>query len=149
MALGRSFAPTDDPMMQRRGGPSQAPIQEAIRVLSLQMPRVVGANSPTAMMAGAPGAGGAGLGGPTSNPIIEQLLRALFGGQNRMGAMPGLPGAPTHPPQNPNPGFGFVQPPVTPTPPPLGQPPMVTSQMGEQPTKAPAVPMFGRLGGGL
>jgi hypothetical protein len=120
MALGMSFAPNDDPTAQRRG-PSPAPIQEAIRVLSLQMPRVIGANSPNpaALMSQMSGQmnGGQGLGGPTSNPIIEQLLRALMGGQS--GQMP--PGVP--------------------------QPPAM-SQMAEQPTKAPAVPMsFGsRLG---
>jgi hypothetical protein len=148
--IGRSFAPTNDRTAERRG-PSPAPIQEAIRVLSLQMPRVAGASAPTAqsMMAGAPGAGGGGLGGPTSNPIIEQLLRALFGGQGQMGGgqMPGLPGAPPAPPQNPFPGFGFVQPPVRPTPPPMGPPPAMTSSMGEQPSKAPASPMFNPLGG--
>jgi hypothetical protein len=127
MALGMSFAPNDDPTAQRRG-PSPAPIQEAIRVLSLQMPRVIGANSPNpaALMSQMSGQmnGGQGLGGPTSNPIIEQLLRALMG------------------------GFGWVNPPVRPTPPPGVPQPPAMAQMQEQPTKAPAVPMsFGsRLG---
>jgi hypothetical protein len=149
MALGMSFAPNDDPTAQRRG-PSPAPIQEAIRVLSLQMPRVIGANSPNpaALMSQMSGQmnGGQGLGGPTSNPIIEQLLRALMGGQS--GQMPGLPGAPQPPAAPPNPGFGWVNPPVRPTPPPGVPQPPAMSQMAEQPTKAPAVPMsFGsRLG---
>jgi hypothetical protein len=152
MALGRSFAPNDDPTSQRRG-PSPAPIQEAIRVMSLQMPRVVGANSPNpaALMSQMGGQmnGGQGLGGPTSNPIIEQLLRALFGGGGQQGGqMPGLPGAPAPPSAPPNPGFGWINPTVNPTPAPgVPQPPAV-SQMAEQPSKAPAVPMsFGsRMG---
>jgi hypothetical protein len=124
MPLGQSFAPTDRNLTERRG-PSQAPIQEAIRVLSLQMPRVVGASSPSpaALLAGQPGVGGGGIGGPTSNPIIEQLLRALMAGglgQNgpAMGdsGIPGLPGAPPAPRAPVLPGFTWTQPPQAPPP---------------------------------
>jgi hypothetical protein len=72
-----------------------------------------------------PEAGGGALGGPTSNPIIEQILRALFAGQS--GAPAGLSGAPTMPPGGgtPFPGFRFgAETPTMPTAPqsPSGSP---------------------------
>jgi hypothetical protein len=145
MALGKSFAPSDDGSVARRGGPSPAPIQEAIKVLSLQMPRVVGASAPNAasLMAGAPGAGGGGLGGPTSNPILEQLLRALFaGGAGGGGQMPGLPGAPP-PPARPVPGFDWSTPPV----PRVPAPPMMPSQAIQTPDGSPKamLPQFNAM----
>lgn len=125
MPLGMSFAPTADPT-QRRPTSAPVPIQEAIRILSLQLPRMMGASAPNAasLMAGMPGAGGAGLGGPTSNPIIEQLLRALFAGR-QPGQMTGLPGAPSMGAgggTGPFPGFQWAMPtPPTPAPPPEPQ----------------------------
>lgn len=90
MPIGMTFAPTNHTTDERRG-PTTPPIQEAIRLLSLQLPRVTGASAPTptALLAGS---GGGRFGGSTSNPIIEQLLRAIFGGRSPMaGPLPGLP----------------------------------------------------------
>ena len=59
------------------GGPlgQSSPVQQAIQMLSLRLPRVLGAQglAPSALMQ-APG--GAGLGAP---PQLEQILQALFG----------------------------------------------------------------------
>ena len=85
MPLGLSFAPgQNDDTNRMGGGQAQTPVQEAIRILSLRLPRLLGAGAPTSpALMGGPGGmarGSAGLGGPPSNPIIEQLLRAIFGG---------------------------------------------------------------------
>jgi hypothetical protein len=93
--FGVSFVPGDDPM-QRQAGPGGAapsgvsPLQSAIRLLSMRLPRIGGAGlSPGALAPGAllnaPGGGGLGAGGG-----LEALLRALFGlgGQAAGGGMP-------------------------------------------------------------
>jgi hypothetical protein len=120
--LGQSFAPMMNTSGPTRRPDASQPVQEAIRVLSLRMPQMRGGPAPSQLMAG-PGAGGSGLGGPTSNPIIEQLLRALFSGRKTGGGVPGLPGAPTGPSRSPFPGFTFgAQPPSMPSAP-IAQPP--------------------------
>lgn len=136
MPLGRSFAPNSDQMSQRPpGGAGQSPVQEAVRVLSLRLPRVVGASAPApgALMGGM---GGQGLAGPTSNPIVQQLMQMILGGQTAQqgGAIPGLPvpgGMPSMPASmggfTPNIGFntpgGGVSTPPTPQTPPRPAPP--------------------------
>jgi len=131
MPLGLSFAPGQDEMTQRQNGagPSTSPIQEAIRVLSLRMPRVLGASSP-APAALLSGPGSQGLGGHPGNPIIEQLLRALLGGQTSGGPMDGLPGG------------AMIAPPMMPGPGPMGGgmsgPPLIPGfKFGEQPGPFP------------
>lgn len=140
MPLGTSFAPLNDPM--RRDAPAgPVPIQEAIKVLSLRLPRVSGASAPTPsqLLAGMPGAGTGAMGGPTSNPIIEQLLRALFGGRQQS-QIQGLPGAPDLQQGgqsfSPFPGFRFAQAPSAPMPsaPPTPAPaPTSGARMGQPP----------------
>ena len=99
MPLGLSFAPRSQDEIAARGtgGPSPSPIQEAIRILSLRLPRAFGASAPapSALMAGAGAPSrAAALPGPTTNPILEQLLRALLGGMAPQGMARGLPGLP-------------------------------------------------------
>lgn len=83
--LGISFSPFGDPNSpQPQGGGQQGGAispQEAIRVLSLRIPRAVGAGAPTPLLPGGPGAGGAAFGGGAN---LEQLLALLFG-------RPGMP----------------------------------------------------------
>lgn len=138
MPLGMSFAPQDPGTTDRRGQ-APAPIQEAIRVLSLQLPRVSGATSPTpAELLAHAGGRGMTFGGPTGNPIIEQLLRALFAGQQNAG--PGLPGAPGMPTRPVFPGFTFGTPPpapALPTPPETLPPPQAPPMHQTMP---PAMP---------
>lgn len=68
--LGQSFTPmSEEERLRRQGMPGQAgtnPIQEAIKVLSLRIPRVLGAGAPVSreLLTG-PGAGGL----PTPQPI--------------------------------------------------------------------------------
>jgi len=69
--FGVSFLPGGDAQYKRPQGTS-APLQEAIKVLSLRVPRVVGAN-PLAPLALLTSQGGGGL--PAG--LVETLLRAL------------------------------------------------------------------------
>lgn len=87
--FGVSFLPNGDSRFDRTkpgqqpGASSVAPVQEAIKVLSLRMPRVVGAN-PLAPMALLQSRGGQGL----PEGMLQQLLRT-------MGQMPATnPGGP-------------------------------------------------------
>lgn len=73
--FGVSFMPGGDSMYRRQrpgqqGPSSVAPMQEAIKILSLRMPRVVGAN-PLAPMSLLGGQGGGGL----PEGLLQQLLR--------------------------------------------------------------------------
>ena len=99
MSLGLSFLPSgDDPtqrMGQDGGSPSGlAPLQSAIRLLSMRIPRfggpagmAPGGMAPNALMQ-APGA--AGMGG--GNASLEMILKALMG-MGGPGALPGSMGA--------------------------------------------------------
>jgi len=91
--LGISFSPFGDdkgPNADPRA-PQVSP-QEAIRVLSLRVPRVVGAGSPIpSQLLNAPGGAAFGGGGGNGMGGLEELLAMLFG-QRRQGAVsPGLP----------------------------------------------------------
>lgn len=86
--FGVSFLPNGDQRYQRPGlgggAPGGlAPIQEAIKVISMRVPRVVGAN-PLAPLALLGGQGAQGL----PNGLLEQLLRTLGAGP-RMQEDPG------------------------------------------------------------
>lgn len=70
--FGVSFLPGGDAKYAREGNSATAPLQEAVKVLSLRVPRVVGA-SPLAPLALLTGQGGGGL----PSGIVETLLRAL------------------------------------------------------------------------
>jgi hypothetical protein len=104
--LGLSFSPfsgnNNGATRDQNGGVSP---QEAIRILSLRVPRTVGAAAPipSALM-NAPG--GASLGGGQPSPglsgmNLEMLLRHLFGQPSGQPSMPGGPGMPSGMPSMP------------------------------------------------
>lgn len=147
--LGLSFSPTGSP--DQKDGQGGTPIQDAIKVLSLQMPRFSGGLSP---QMGGMGSGGI-VGGGGMPGGLEQFLAALFGRLLPMGpgamapnVMPGIqgPGQPQMPPE-PMGGFGAGGI-VTPRPPtaPLGRPGM--SGGGGLPLNPPIeTPPYGMPGG--
>lgn len=94
MQVGRTFGPTNGDPMQGGGGgqgPSN-PIADAIRILSLQVPQTVGANSPTGAGLNTPSM----MGGQMGNGLLLQWLRSLLGsgGGQPGGDMPGGGGMP-------------------------------------------------------
>lgn len=153
--FGLSFSPLG------QGGPTNPnnpgtpsgsgnPVQDAIKVLSLRIPKVVGAGapSPQVLLGGAGGGmggaasvpGGAGLGGNAA--MFEQLLRQLFGGGGSVGTAPSGPqfdpmqgnSGPAMPPQ-PNQAGPFNGP--LPTPPRPGSGPTPTFGYGDGTNPAP------------
>ncbi len=99
--LGLSFAPLANNAPTGATGQPQAnaaPLQEAIRLLSLRLPRQVASRglAPSSLLT-APGS--AGLPGTSGAPTIEEFLRRLLMGF-------GTPGQPT----NPYPGTGGPEP---------------------------------------
>lgn len=125
--LGQSFAPLGDPQTERMQGQGTGPVnpvQEAIKVLSLKIPRATGAGQgaiPTGLMMGQ---GAAGLGGDGSGNPLMDLLRNLLGGMPA-GPIPSprvIPGIDTGEPAPGtfNPGLGG--PPENVSPPPIPAP---------------------------
>lgn len=96
---GLSFSPLGSPQSKHGTDETPAPpIQEAIRVLSLRIPKIAGGApslAPYSLLTGA-GSGGVGMGGGT-NLGLEDLLRKLFGitGPGAGGMAPSAPGAPS------------------------------------------------------
>lgn len=74
--LGLSFAPTASAGERMRLGDRQGGLQQAVKLLSLRMPRVVGARAiaPQALLQ-SPGA----MGGPPINAVIASVLRSVLG----------------------------------------------------------------------
>jgi hypothetical protein len=104
MPLGQSFAPlgNDDPLRESQApGGAISPVQEAIKLLSLRLPRYVGQGSPIPQgllsspgMAGLQG-GMPGMAGQQGNPIAEMLMRMISGGFGGSGSQMTQPfGAP-------------------------------------------------------
>jgi hypothetical protein len=116
--------------------------QDAIRLLSLHIPKVVGASSPIpSLLLNAPGAaalGGGAMGVPGGD--LEELIRRLYGGG---GVLPGMGGfRPSAPPPNFTPiGPTNPVPPIqgTPLPPRAGTP--VPADSGETNYEPPAPPV--------
>ena len=153
MNLGITFAPGHNTTgMQQRPGMASQPVQEAIKLLSLRLPRIVGANAPIPQGL-LFGAGGEGLPDPTGNPLLDILRRRL----GDPGAIPGDPsGLPPLPPPPPRwtPGFDdevpigspeptrtvpqdpSLPPPLPPLPPPM--PP--DRSRGDRPVTGTAIP---------
>jgi len=81
MAIGISFSPGQSDQQQQQGtggSPSGAPpLQQALQLLSLRLPRVLGANAlaPSALLNAS---GASGLAGPR-DVSLEQWLARLFG----------------------------------------------------------------------
>ena len=98
--LGVSFIPSGDEPQQGSMGPGGAapgvpPLQSAIRLLSMRLPRFGGGMSPASIAPGQllGGMGGGGLSGMGGGGSLEAMLRALFGlggpaGAPSMGAPP-------------------------------------------------------------
>lgn len=102
MISGISFQPTDDKGYNPGGQPRSAapsnPVQEAIKVLSLRLPKVVGAQG----MAPSPLLTSQGSGGNARvDSVVNQVLARMFGegeGQPQAAAPsvpPSMPNAPT------------------------------------------------------
>ena len=77
--IGQSFAPLGDPnnptRQQDANGQTSNPVQEAIKLLQLRMPRVLGAGAPAAPeLLNSPGSSLL----PPGNPLTD-ILRKLFG----------------------------------------------------------------------
>lgn len=107
--FGLSFAPGQAGPTRERGinGGAPSPIQQAIQLLSLRLPRVMGAQAlaPGPLMQ-APGAGAMGGGGS-----VDALLRLLFG----MGGPDGLAAGGLMPRPAPPGMAGFQAPPMRPS----------------------------------
>jgi hypothetical protein len=90
--LGQSFAPlgSDDETRQRQqqaGGSAISPVQEAIKLLSLRIPRFQGPTPIPQALLTAPGIAGLptapgmpGTGGVEGNPLQQLLFRMIQGG---------------------------------------------------------------------
>src|SRR5688500_19484668 len=77
--LGTKFSPTGDDMQQRpQGSLGGSPVQEAVRTLSLRVPRWTGGNTAPAPQALLQSPGMAGVG--SQNPIMQALMQILKGG---------------------------------------------------------------------
>jgi hypothetical protein len=138
--IGQSFAPLGDPndlTAQGQNGGSVNPVQEAIKTLSLRMPRTLGAGAPVSREL-LTGLGGASMNNPLS-AILLQLLKQAGMGQPAgappmsapssmggggpmapMGApsMPGAPQAPSGPVTRPKFTYQENDPSTMPAPPP-------------------------------
>jgi hypothetical protein len=95
MTSGVSFQPGGDygNGQQQRGSSPTQNVQEAIKVLSLRLPKVVGARSaaPQALLS-AQGSGG----NPRIDSVVNQVLSRMFGAQDPgAGQMPSAPMVPT------------------------------------------------------
>src|SRR3990167_9613316 len=73
-SLGISFAPS---VRERRQQDVGSPLQRAIQVLSLRLPRFVGSRAPIPQGLLAAGGGGSGLG----NSVVQSVLASLAGPQ--------------------------------------------------------------------
>lgn len=175
--FGLSFSPLG------QGGPTNPnnpgtpsgggnPVQDAIKVLSLRIPKVVGAGAPSPQVllggaGGGPGGAGAapgaaGFGGGGNAALFEQLLRSLFGGGEPQTGInrPGMPPAPnmrgpfgvdSDQPlpmptggNLPSPNIGYHDGPGTPPPPtPNTEPPVVSWQGPSAQTTSDRTPFIG------
>lgn len=106
--LGQTFAPLGDPndlQDPRRNAPSASPVQEAIKLLSLRIPRWTGSGTAPIPQPLLTGPGSAGL--PTAENPIEQMLRKLLlggiptGGDQSVASQP----RPSVPPPHVTPGL--------------------------------------------
>jgi hypothetical protein len=100
MAIGVSFLPGQQQGQAGAGTGTADPqeaVSQAIKILSLRLPRVVGANAiaPQALLT-APGAAGVNSGGMNIDRLVQMILQGLVpggGGSQAPGAGPSVPGA--------------------------------------------------------
>jgi len=110
-AVGMTFSPLNAPMPGQPG--SQAsPLQDAIKLLSFQLPSVVGAGAGSGVLGPPTAAGGlsAGVGDGSANSWLMQLLKGLVPDAGQTGMAPGAP--PQAPGGPPRPAVQFPQAPV-------------------------------------
>jgi len=95
--VGLTFSPLNTPQPGQGGqGPGASPLQDAIKLLSFQLPSVVGAWAGSGVLGPPTAAGGLGAlqGNGSMNQFLMQLLRGVLQGQP--GELQGPPGiAPT------------------------------------------------------
>ena len=143
--LGLSFLPPDPSARYGPGGggaPGASPIQQAIQLLALHLPRVMGATSPipTPLLQSLGGGGLMGGGGEGLQEVLRRLMAPWLAGQMGLaapGAAPwagGAPGPLPSPPGLPAPRVtpGFAGPSPRPVP-----APMPTPGPGRMPMPAP------------
>lgn len=109
--LGVSFSPFNQPQKGQAPAGQTAPVQDAIKIMSLRMPTVAGASAaaPQALLGG-PTAQGGQLGSANGGLLQAFLRRLLLGGQPTAGVNPPAPpqglGAPPMPTSGLAPGGG-------------------------------------------
>lgn len=109
LEFGVSFNPgaSDGKQPQQQGGPSQTPIQDAIKTLSLRIPQFRGPGIAPQPLLNA--TGGSGMMGQGSMPGgLQQILAQLFGNQGQQQGQGGQPMGQGSMPPPPNiiPGAG-------------------------------------------
>ncbi len=137
---GRSFAPTPD---QQRSGKSVGNVQQAIQLLSLRLPRTLGANAPTPAQ---------NLQGPPEMGGLAQWLQRWLGGMQTLGGAPSMAGAAPPNPMGmamgaPGVNIGYGQPAPMPPGPQIGISPQPGPIGQSLPDTRPSFSQ-GRMGGG-
>ena len=92
--LGINFAPTQAQQRQQAVG---NPLQQAIQVLSLRLPKWTGARQtpiPQSILGASPGSAGAGLGGSVAQSILAQLVGPQAGQAQSAMQRPATAGTP-------------------------------------------------------
>lgn len=86
LEFGMSFNPAHDggKQPQQQGGPSQTPIQDAIKTLSLRIPQFRGPGLAPQPLLNAQGGGGV-MGQGSMPGGLQQILAQLFGNQGQQG----------------------------------------------------------------
>jgi hypothetical protein len=136
-SYGVTFMPQGDAVYRKDGGADTAgvtPIQEAVKVLSLRVPKVLGNNplAPLALLT-APGGGALPAG------MLEALMRQRFGPAAEIMGQPNLTPPPAQTPQapvTPPPASVSTSPPQS-APPPVPQPVVAGTGASEPPPVGP------------
>jgi hypothetical protein len=88
--LGINFAPTADNALDSRRASGLEGLPQAIKILSLHMPRLLGARAPVNSALVNPGAGAQGGIDPYVSALSQTLAKLIGGGMPT--GMPGMPG---------------------------------------------------------
>jgi len=138
-SLGISFAPTNDQQKQQAVG---SPLQQAIQILRLTLPKFAGARTPVGdpNLLGSGQGGGPGLGNSVVQSILAQILGRNQGGMSQTAGAAQNPLAAAVQSRSgsvPTPQFNF---PVGQTPQtgPNGQPPFAPAPQSPAPSYEPA-----------
>lgn len=126
IGFGQSFAPLgdpSDPMNPQQGPPSGNPVQEAIKVLNLRMPKMRGATPAPMELLTSKGAGG----NPLTALVLQLIQNAGLGREAPEGEMAPTGGA-SVPPAGGKPKIEYIPGPQAPEPP------------GPRPPRMPGVP---------